>query len=544
MKKKCLALLMAGLMAVSMAGCSTPGSSATKEGGTESGTKEEAQKVFRYSVTSDVTTLDPQKSNDSTAGTIGYHIGEGLTRSMDGVVHPGIAEEWEVSDDGLTYTFHLRDAKYSDGEKIKAQDFEYAMKRIVDPATASHFAFIAKPLENADEITAGTKDLDELGVEAVDDNTLVCKLGFPAPYFLQVISMSQFYPTREDLVKEHGDEFAADGDKNVYSGPFCLKEWKQNDRIILEKNPMYWDEGKVNLDRVEVLIVPDENTALAMYEAGELDYVNVPTDAVANYPDAEFYKMGAGDFIKLNTGEGPLANKNFRLALNYGLNRKEFIKLSTNDVWEPATRFVLPDVGGVEGTFGEDYPYEAFPLEGDQKKAGEYLNTALKELGIASASDITLELLTSDLERTKKEAEVLQALLQESLGITISISMIPFTDRVERENTGDFQMVVSGILPDYPDPISFLESWETTSPYNHCNYSYEEYDKLLQEAYRTGDAKERMDTLAEAEKVFMEDGGVIPLQFRMNAKLVSDKITGITNYFSGYNINFIYADIK
>lgn len=544
MKKKCLALLMAGLMAVSMAGCSTPGSNVEKDSGTEGGGEEGAQKVFRYSITSDVSTLDPQKNNESTSATIGYHTGEGLTRSMDGVVHPGLAEEWEVSDDGLTYTFHLRDAKYSDGEKIKAQDFEYAMKRIVDPETASSFAFIAKPLENADEITAGKMDLDELGVEAVDDETLVCKLGFPAPYFLQVISMSQFYPTRKDMVEKYGDEFAADGEKNVYSGPFCLKEWKQNDRIILEKNPMYWDKDKVNLDRVEILIVADENTALAMYEAGELDYVNVPTDAVGNYPDAEFYKMGAEDFIKLNTGDGPLANKNFRLALNYGLDRSEFIKLSTNDVWEPATRFVLPDVGGAEGTFGEDYPYEAFPLEGDQKKAEEYLNTALKELGIASASDITLELLTSDMERTKKEAEVLQALLQEALGIKITIQMVPFTDHVERENKGEYQMVVSGILPDYPDPISFLESWETTSPYNHCNYSYEEYDNLLQKAYHTGDAKERMDTLAEAEKVFMEDGGLVPLQFRMNAKLVSEKVTGVTNYFSGYNINFIYADIK
>lgn len=546
MKKRCLALLMAGLMAVSMAGCSTPGSNEKKETETEAeeGASNGEQKVFRYSIISDVATLDPQKSNELTSATICYHVGEGLTRSMDGVVHPGIAEEWEVSEDGLTYTFHLRNAQYSDGEKIKAQDFEYAMKRVVDPATASQFAFIAKPLENADEITAGTMEVDELGVEAVDDNTLVCKLGFPAPYFLQVLSMSQFYPTREDLVEKYGDDFAADGDKNVYTGPFCLKEWKQNDRIILEKNPMYWDKDKVNLDKVEILVVSDENTALAMFESGELDYVNVPTDAVANYPEAEFYKMGAEDFIKLNTGDGPLANKNFRLALNYGLNRKEFIKLSTNDIWEPATRFVLPDVGGVEGNFGEDYPYEAFPVEGDKEKAEEYMNTALKELGIASASDITLELLTSDMERTKKEAEVLQALLQDALGIQITITMIPFTDRIERENVGDYQMVISGILPDYPDPISFLESWETTSPYNHCNYSCEEYDNLLQKAYHTGDAKERMDTLAEAEKVFMEDGGLVPLQFRMNAKLVNKNVTGVTNYFSGYNINFIYADMK
>lgn len=547
MKKKGLAILLTCVLAVSMMGCSTPGSKTEKTEKTEKKTEEdtgEKEKVFRYSMLADVTTLDPQKSNELQSSTIGYHIGEGLTRSIDGEVQPGLAESWDVSGDGLTYTFHLRDAKYSDGETIKAKDFEYAMKRLVDPKTASTFAFIAKPLANADEVTSGKKAADELGVEATDDKTLVCTLGFPAPYFLQILSMTQFYPTREELVEKYGDDFSSNGDKNVYSGPFCLKEWKQNDRIILEKNPEYWDKDKIHLDKVEILIVSDENTALAMYESGELDYVNVPTDSIANYPDAVFYKSGAEDFMKINTGDGPLANKNFRLALNYGLNRKEFIKLSTNDVYEPATRFVLPEVGGVNKIFGEEYPYEAFPVEGDMDKAKEYLDTALKELGIASASDISIELLTSDTERTKKEAEVIQALLQKSLGIEIKVNLVPRADRLSREDTGDYDMVVSGIQPDYPDPISFLESWETTSPYNHTNYSNPEYDALLQEAYHSGDARHRMDTLAEAEKFFMEDGGLVPLQFRRNAKLVNKDVSGVTNYFCGYDINFLYGDVK
>lgn len=540
MKKKGLAVLISCALCLSLAACSTPGSKKASNEGTE----EKKEKVFRYSMKADVTTLDPQKSNELQSATIGYHIGEGLTRSENGEVHEGIAEKWEVSEDGLTYTFHLRDAKYSDGEQIKAADFEYAMKRVVDPKTASRFAFIAKPLKNADAVTSGEMGVEELGVEAVDDKTLVCTLGFPAPYFLQILSMPQFYPTRQDVVEKNGDEFALNGGNNVYSGPFVLKEWKQNDRIILEKNPEYWNAEDIKLDKVEILIVSDENTALAMYESGELDYVNVPTDVVENYEDAEFYKSGAEDFIKINTGDGPLANKNFRLALNYGLNREEFIKLSTNGVWEPATRFVLPDVGGVEKTFGEEYPYEAFPTAGDKEKAKEYLSIAMKELGIANASDISLELLTSDDERTKKEAEVIQALLQEALGIKINVNLVPRADRLSREDTGDYQMVVSGIQPDYPDPISFLESWETTSPYNHTNYSNEQYDALLQKAYKTGDAQERMDTLAEAEKLFMEDGGLVPLQYRRNAKLVNPNVTGISNYFCGYDINFIHGDVK
>lgn len=543
--KKGLAIILACVLGVSIVGCSTPGSDTKDTKQTDKTQETDSQeKVFRYSMLADVTTLDPQKSNELQSSTIGYHIGEGLTRSIDGEVHPGLAESWDVSDDGLTYTFHLRDAKYSDGETIKAEDFAYAMRRVVDPATASTFAFIAKPLENADEVTSGDKAVDELGVEATDEKTVVCKLAFPAPYFLQILSMPQFYPTRQELVEEYGDEFATNGDKNVYSGPFCLKEWKQNDRIILEKNPEYWDTDNIHLDRVEILIVSDENTALAMYESGELDYVNVPTDSIVNYPDAEFYKSGAEDFMKINTAKGPLSNQNFRLALNYGLNREEFIKLSTNGVYEAATRFVLPDVGGVEKTFGEEYPYEAFPISGDKDKALEYLDKAMQELGIANASDITVELLTSDTERTKKEAEVIQALLSDTLGINISVNLVPRADRLAREDSGDYEMVVSGIQPDYPDPISFLESWETTSPYNHTNYSNAEYDALLQEAYHSGDAQHRMDTLAEAEKVFMEDGGLVPLQCRRNAKLVNKNMTGITNYFCGYDINFLYCDVK
>ena len=553
--KRLAALLLAGLMAVSCAACSVPGGEGTtaapatgSASGETSGTGEtepaaaEGEKIFRYSVTADVSTLDPQKMNDTNAGTIGYHLFEGLTRSVGGEVQPGMAESWDVSEDGLVYTFHLRDAKWSDGEPVTAEQFVYGMRRIVDPEVASTFAFIAKPLLNAEKITAGEMAVEELGVKAVDEKTVECTLAFPAPYFLQVLSMSQFAPTREDYVTQYGAEFAGDGEKNVYNGPFVLKEWRQNDRFILAKNENYWDAENVHLDGAEIIVVADTNTALAMYEQGELDYVVVPTDLVPNYPEAEFAYSGACDFIRLNTGSGPLANQNFRLALNYGLNRNEFVLLSTNGYWEAANRFVLPLVGGVSKTYGEEFPYTAFPLDGDQAKAQEYLQAALQELGIGDASEITLDLLTTDSERTKKEAEVLQALLQEALGININITLIPFTERVAREETGDYEMVVSGILPDYPDPISFLESWETDSPYNHMSYSNAEYDALLEKAYADGNAETRFATLFEAEQVLMEDGAVVPLQYREDARLLNSAVTGVSYYFCGYNINFIHAD--
>lgn len=159
MRKKGLAVVLSCMLCISLAACSTSGSNKKVSNNGSEATKE---KVFRYSMKADVTTLDPQKSNELQSATIGYHMGEGLTRSENGEVHAGIAETWDVSEDGLTYTFHLRDAKYSDGEQIKAEDFEYAMKRLVDPKTASEFAFIAKPLKNADAITSGEMGTEEL----------------------------------------------------------------------------------------------------------------------------------------------------------------------------------------------------------------------------------------------------------------------------------------------------------------------------------------------------------------------------------------------
>ena len=235
-KKRVMALVLSTVMALSGAACSTPASKETAAAGASSDStvasgKDDAtvdtasgEKIFRYSIAADVTTLDQQKMNESVAATIGYHIQEGLTRSISGEVHPGIAESWDVSEDGLTYTFHLRDAVWSDGKAITADDFVYGMKRIVDPEVASPFAFIAKPLLNATEITAGEKNVDELGVKVIDEKTLECTLAFPAPYFLQLLSMSQFYATREDLAEQYGSDFAGSADKNVYDGPFKLKE--------------------------------------------------------------------------------------------------------------------------------------------------------------------------------------------------------------------------------------------------------------------------------------------------------------------------------
>lgn len=540
MRKKIVALLLvATFVASSLAGCSTPGS---KDGKSDSSN----EKVLRYALKVEPPTLDQQLANSIPSATVGIHIQDGLTRNIEGEIVMAAADSFEMSEDGLTYTFKLKkDLKWSDGEPITAQQYEYGMQRLLDPATASGYAFIGMIIKNAEKVNAGEMPVTDLGVKAIDDTTLQIQLEYPAGYFLSMLSMAQFCPTRKDLVEKYGKEFAADPEKNVYSGPFVITKWAHGDRITLSKNPNYWDADSVKLDKVEIITVADVNTQVAMYEEGELDFVEVPTELSEKYADKtiSFYD-GANDFVKLNLdGSSDLSNKNLRLALNFALNREDYIQLATGGIYEANTRYVLPQVRGVEKEYGTEYPYEAFPLKGDKEKAKEYLTKAITELGVASAADINLELLTGDTEQNKKEVEVIQAQLQDALGIKITIRQVPYKQRLEMENKHEFQMVVTGWVPDYSDPYSYLELWTTDSAYNHSSYSSAAYDGFMKKSQTTTDPRERMDALFNAEKTFCEDAVVMPLQLRKMEMMKSDKLTGFNTYFVGYNYNYVFADI-
>lgn len=541
MKKKLIAVLLVATFVVSsLAGCSTPNSAK------KSDTSTSDEKVLRYALKAEPPTLDPQLANSIPSATVGFHICDGLMRNNEGKIVPGAAESYEMSDDGLTYTFKLKDnLKWSDGEKITADQFVYGMQRLLDPATASEYAFIGMILKNAEKVNSGEVPVTDLGVKAIDDTTLEIQLEYPAGYFLSMLSMTQFCPTRQDLVEKYGKDFAADPDKNVYSGPFMVTDWAHGDRITLSKNPNYWDADNIKLDKVEIITVADANTQVAMYEEGELDFVEVPTELSANYADkTTSYYDGANDFVKLNMdGSSALSNKNLRLALNYAMNRADYVQLTTGGIYDANTRYVLPQVNGVKGDYGDEYPYEAFPLKGDAAKAKDYLTKAIAELGVASAADVNLELLTGDTEQNKKEVEVIQAQLQDTLGIKITIKQVPYKQRLEMENKHEFQMVVSGWVPDYSDPYSYLELWTTDSTYNQISYSSAAYDGYMKSSQTLTDPKERLDALFNAEKTLCEDAAIMPLQLRKIEMMKSDKLEGMNTYFVGYNYDYMYADI-
>ena len=545
MKKRVLAAFLSMAMVAGLAtGCGTPG------GGKSDGDSADG-KVFRYAVNTLPTTLDPTKGQSIGDNEIQHAITEGLTRNTAGDVKPGIAESWDESEDGLTYTFHLRkDAKWSDGEPITAADFEYSWKRLVNPETASPYAFIGDCLKNGQAIEQGKMDVEELGVKAVDDTTLEVTLKHPTSYFLSLIGSSgQFAPLRQDIVEKYGTDFAATSEKNVYSGPFVMTSSEDN-VWTFEKNDNYWDKDSINLDKCELNYVENTDTQLSMYEAGDLDYVQVPTAYVSDYKDkAEVFANGNVDFCYINSkSDNPvLGNKNFRLALNYALNRNDYNKLANADTFTAFNGLVFPGLQAKGTTYGEAYDLNSYsyPLDGDQDKATEYLNAAMQELGIANASDITVEVVTTDADSSKRIVETLQEQWQNALGINVKIRQVTYADiygKVFPEH--DYEIGYGGWGSDYDDPYSYLELFKSDSSYNYSQYENPEVDQLLIASQDEPDTDKRMDELNQAEQDILADGAFVPLQARNIYYMLDDDTTGINFYYCSLNIDWVYADVN
>lgn len=552
-KNRLYALGLAAILALGAVGCSTPTASVEETAAAGSEANEAAdgeaaasgEKIFRYSNTADIATIDPNKTNAVADATVSYHIFDGLYRNVQGTLQPATAESYEVSEDGLVYTFKLRqDTKWSDGQTVTAKDYEYGMKRLCDPAAACPSSYLGAVLKNGAAVAAEEVPVEELGVKAIDDFTLEITLENPADYFVSMLSMSAFAPVRQDIVEKYGAEFGGGAEKQVYNGPFLVSEFG-NGKIVLKKNPNYYDADKIKLDGVEILTVADRTTAVSMFDAGELDLAEVPSELGPQYEgQTRSYYSGANDYAALNHRSEYLANKNLRLAMNYAVNREEYILLSHNGLYQANLRYVLPQVRGVEGEYGTEYPLEAFPLQGDPAKATEYLDAALSELGLSAPSDITLKLVVADTDEAKKEAEVVANQWETNLGINIDINMVPYATKNAMlvPESDEYDIIMSGWAPDYSDPYSYLELWYSTSGYNYLNYHSDAYDGYLDASKQTRGA-ERMENLFQAEKTLLEDGALVPLQLREVQYLVSDRVENLGAYFIGLNYDYMYADI-
>lgn len=563
MKKKIMSALMAAVMVLGLAGCgggdtnetttTSADSQSTTSDNKEANVDTNGEKELRMFITAEPPNIDPQLSTDAISFVPMNAILEGLTRVYKDEIQPGMAEKWDISDDKLTYTFHLRDAKWSDGQPVTAQDFEYSIKRLLNPDSAAEYAYQAYYIKGGKAWNEGTGSEEDVAIKAIDEKTLEITLENPTPYFLELLSFSAYLPVRQDIVEAQGQKFAADADKMIYNGPFVLDSWTHDEELLLSKNKDYWDKDKINLDSVEIAIFTDNKTAVRMYEDLAIDETSLGKDFIDNYKaqglDKYYYDGGEFYFeVNANTTNAEtqkfLANKNFRQAMGYAIDRQSFCDAVLKNGSDPATRYAYPLIkGNTEGkTFVEEHPYYFYPRTADKDKAKELLNKAAEELGVSIEQIPTIELLVDEGDTVKVQAETIQAMLKE-VGINVSIRQVTFKQRLQLMTDKNFDIVMAGWSPDYRDQMTYLDLWVTGGGNNHINWSNAQYDELIASAQKEADEVKRADMLFEAEKILLEDAGVIPIYFRRVGYTEQPYVLNLVRNYCGPIKDFVYADI-
>lgn len=562
--KNLLSLLLVALMLLSLTACGGK-SSTTSTPGTAEGTTEDAAstgtdaatstdtapatggKVLNVQVDVEVASMDPQIATDGTSFEVQAAVTEGLY-SIDAAGAPlfAMAESVDKSDDGLTYTFHLRDANWSNGTPVTANDFIFAWKRLVDPAVASEYSFIVgiAGIQNAGAIIAGEKGVDELGVSAPDEKTLVVTLDVPVPFFESLMAFPSFLPVNEAFFTAAGANFGTSADTILSNGPFIITSYEPAaTTITLAKSPTYWDAAKVSLDGIKYQVIKDSQQAMLSYQNGDLDLATLSGEQVEQFQaDPEFHNIMAGYlwYISPNQKIAGLENVNLRKALALSYDKTAIVNNILKD-GSIVADFAVPTLLAT-GPDGKDFRETTGTyLSTDKDKAKEYWETAKKELNI---SELKYTMIVEDTESAMNVAQFIQSEIQTTLsGITVELQTMPKKNRVERMQAGDFELGLTRWGPDYADPMTYLDMWTTDSPNNYGFWSNAEYDSTIESAKKGElalDLTARWEALKKAETTVMDEAVILPVYQKGDAVMIKTGVEGVE--FHSVGINRIYKN--
>jgi len=541
--RRLLSLLLAVAIAASMllAGCGSQAGEAKP--------KIEGPQKVRINIAAEPPQMNTITTSDTTSFTVIRHVFEGLvTLDKDNRPAPGIATKWDISKDGLTYTFELRkNAKWSDGTPVTANDFVFAMRELVNAANAAPYASMGFLIKNGEKVFNGEMKPEELGVKAEGDNKLVVTLEIPTAYFLDLMAFGIFMPVNEAFYKKtvDGDKvtYGTEADKMIYNGPYMIKEWAHEDKIILVRNPNYYDPKKTYLDEISMAMINDSNAAYNMYAGDELDMVGLAGDLLNKAKndgyDVYQYSDGSSWYLEFNHKDKLMGNVNIRKALTMALDRESFVKNVVKNDSLPALSFTSPDIKGEKDYFKKEVGDLFKDKQYDEAK--KLFAKGLEEAGISGTPKI--EFLSGDSDVAKKQATAMQEFWRKNLGIEVEIVTVPFKTRLQRMQDGQFQMVYAGWGPDYNDPMTFVDLWESTNTNNHGKYTSADYDKLIQDARKETDTKKRFELLKSAEKKIVDDMIVGPIYFRMVPYSTKPAFKGVVrNAFQDINLLWAYMD--
>ncbi len=486
-------------------------------------------------------TADPGLAEDSTSGAIARATFDGLTR-LDKDAKPinSVATDVKVSDDLLTYTFTLRESKWSNGDPVTAHDFEYAWKRVLDPAFASNYAYQLFYVKNAEAYNQNKAKAEDIGVKALDDQTLQVTLENPTPFFLELTAFYTYYPVNKKVVEANKD-WALEAATHVGNGPFKMDTWEHKNKIVLVKNDNYWDQEAVKLNRIEFAMIEDENTELSMFDAGELDWAGqplgaLPSDAIPALKDAGRLQTApiAGTYMyKFNTEQPPFNNAKIRKAFTYALDRQTLVDNITQANETPALGFVPPSMA---------LQTEGFFKDNDAATAKQLLAEGMKELGITKLPPISLSYNTS--EKHKKIAEAIQDLWRTNLGVEVELLNKEWKVHIEDLHTGNYMIGRTTWTGDFNDPINFLEQFkEKAGGNNDTRWENAKYKELLNQSAKETDPEKRKKLMLEAETILMDEMPLIPIYYFTDVYVKNDNVKGVVMDPLGF-VDFKWASME
>lgn len=547
--KKLLALIVSAVMVLSLAACGgDKGTEGEAAGTAYPGTADEDTYVVDFRA--EPPELNSLLTSDVTSGDVLRMVISGLYRldENDQPV-PDLAEETEISDDGCTYTMKLReDATWSNGEPVTAHDFVFAYQTICNPETGSVYAYIVYDnLLHGNEVYEGKMDPSELGVKALDDYTLEVTFENPLPYAEHLFSFASYYPLNEKAYNEIGaDVYGDEADKIVTNGAYTISEWVHEDHITLTANENFYDPDRCAIKNVKYLMLKDSNARLNAFQGGEVDVVNLTGDQMAQAEElgihTESYVDNSVWYLQYNLQhkETGMDNVNIRKALMMAVDTKELCDNVLKDGSVPATGYVPTSINGGNGELYRDTAGDI--IEPNVEEAKTLLEKGLEETGLTVEDLNKISLLTDDTDGARRTCQFLQEQWKANLGIEVTINQQPFKNRLDAMQTGNFDVVLAGWVPDYNDPMTYLDMFMTTNGNNYGKYSNEQYDSLLTQAMKESDFDERVSLLVQAEQLgIAEDVVVAPIYFQSTSYAVSDKVKNMTR--TGFQ-EFDFTDIR
>lgn len=491
-------------------------------------------------------TIDPTLNSAIDGSIYIIHAFEGLaTKDKEGKITGGVAESWDISDDGKKYIFHIKtNAKWSDGKPVTASDFVYSWKRATDPKTAANYSYQMEPLKNAKSITAGKLPVSSLGVKAIDNLTLEVTLEAPTPYFLELMAYPVYFPLREDIVENEPDNWTRDPNKYIGNGPFKMTERLTDDKIIMEKNTNYWNISSIVPEKLIFVLMDNPNSVVAGIKEGSLYFSDrVPAQDIPLLQEEGLLQIKpylGTYYYTINYTNDVLKDKRIRRALSLAIDRNYIVEQVTKGGQIPAAAWVPFGISDISGSFRENAgDYYSLKKE-DYNKNIEEAKKLMEEAGYTNGNGFpVIEFKTNPGEHTSV-FEAVQQMWKENLNVDSTMLQEEWAVFQQTRTDKNFVIARHGWIGDYDDPMTFLGLFLSYSPQNVGGYKSKEYNNLITEATSIGDNNIRMPLLHKAEDVLMEDMAIIPIYFYTLPLLVNNKLKDVQYDILGKH-KFFYA---